>query len=232
MSLSYPDAFAFHSEENLDVYPVFQTDLRVWYYRVMGMSFSDWFLFCLFGNSGSLRSQEFPLLVQYFKDLRTSYEEGDIDLDTFDVLMQWIDGESDELKKEFYTHVSAMERTLSPTYGERRRVISSFNGYDFLEYFRWISATRTHLPVSELLCEVKPHKEDFSKSFDQEMSDSIKKIAKRVNTILWYTAILEHGEIVDEDITVFSALESIFSWKVFLTKNGKIVPWFEEYDGA
>lgn len=232
MSLSYPDAFAFHSEENIDVYPVFQSDLHVWYYGVMGVNFSDWFLLCLFGNSVSLRIQEFPLLVRYFEKLRTVDKEEGLDLDTFDFLMQWIDGESDELKKEFYTLVSAMERTLSPTYGERRRILVTWNGYDFHEYVPWITSAHTHLPVSELLCEVKPHKEDFSKSFDQEMIDSIKKIAKRVNTILWYTAILENGEILDGDITVFSHLQNMFPWKVFLTKNGKIVPWFEEYDGA
>lgn len=198
----------------------------------MGVNFSAWFLFCLFGKNGSLRSQELPLLVQYFEKLATVDKEEGLDLDTFDVLMQWIDGESDELKKEFYTHVSAMERTLSPTYGERRRILVSWNDYDFYEYIPWITSAHTHLPVSELLCEVKPHKEDFSKSFDQEMSDTVQKIAKRVNIILWYTAIREDGEIVDGDITVFSHLQNMFPRNVFLRKNGKIVPWFEEYDGA
>lgn len=225
MSLTFKDTFSYSDQEKLLVEPIFRSDLIVGHFEALWQGFIGWFLDYLDNNTDW---DEYKLLKKemnkylYFHS-RSIYFSFEFFLERLNKISQ---SENEELKNEFFKIVWKMELSLNKdsTKWKARRILWMWNWVDFAQYKPWISWFSEDTFINEYLrFWLKSSEDEDNVTLWEELLQDIWIISNRVNKLLWKTAILNNGTIVDNSVWLFSALDWYVWWEVFLTIDWIIV---------
>lgn len=231
MSISRADAFAFLSQDHLLVTPVFTSDLRAGHFGLKYFDFPNKLIDILFVERMEDKKYEWLREMFYwYVEANTEWWVELINIDNYNGIIKGIADKDEKLKNIFFELISEMEASIWDhkrndfANKEVRRILWLWNWWDFHEYRPGISSEECNKPVKKLLrWDKTPSDIDKTKTLEEELVGDIAIIAKRINEILWRTVITEDWRILDDSVSVFTALDGFDEGEVYLRVNGKIV---------